>query len=228
MSGCSFSRPTQFISLCVGFPLPVTLSPLSWRYSASRAPLSDRPTACDNPDTMPRQLTVQEAARELGVSTRTVERRIRAGELASVVVGGRRLVVAPDNWASDTPTDTDRQSHRQPEVHLSPHVGVTDNANRQHDNSDTDTSDTVSVLREQLAKSDERIDRLMGMLEEHNRTIRELNQTNQGLIVRVAQLEGRVLAAETPVHMPAPGHATAAPPRRSWSLRDFYKAWRTR
>ena len=179
---------------------------------------------------MPRQLTVQEAARELGVSTRTVERRIRAGELMSVVVGGRRLVVAHPGWDSDTPTDTNRQAVSG----LAYGVGATDTSDRQADNPATDNSDTVSVLKEQLQRSDERAERLMGLLEEQNSTIRDLSQTNRGLVVRVAQLEGRVLSqeatapAETPREAPQAPPVTDAPPSRIRGLRGLYRAWRGR
>lgn len=46
---------------------------------------------------MAQQLTVTAAARVLGVSRRTVERRVSAGEYASVLVGRRRLVTVPDD-----------------------------------------------------------------------------------------------------------------------------------
>ena len=179
---------------------------------------------------MHRQLTVQEAARELGVSTRTVERRIRAGELMSVFVGGRRLVVAHHGWDSDTQTDTNRQAVSE----LAPGVGSTDNSDRQADNPDTDNSDTVSVLKEQLARSDERAERLMGLLEEQNRTIRDLSQTNRGLVVRVAQLEGRVLSqeatapAETLREAPQAQPVTDTPSPHRRGLKGLYRAWRGR
>lgn len=58
-----------------------------------------------------RQLTVKDAARELGVSTRTVERRIQLGGLPSETVNGRRYVLLPTDSTEPTPTDdTDTDS----------------------------------------------------------------------------------------------------------------------
>lgn len=39
---------------------------------------------------------IPEAARRLGVTVRTVERWLKAGELRAVPIGGRRYVVLPD------------------------------------------------------------------------------------------------------------------------------------
>ncbi len=51
----------------------------------------------------------------------------------------------------------------------------------------------------------------MGLLEEHNRTIRDLSQTNRGLVVRVAQLEGRVLSHEATAPAETPREEPRAP-----------------
>jgi excisionase family DNA binding protein len=52
-----------------------------------------------------RQATVKDAAHELGVSTRTVERRIQSGDLPSEAVNGRRYVLLPPDTDEPTPTD---------------------------------------------------------------------------------------------------------------------------
>jgi excisionase family DNA binding protein len=59
---------------------------------------------------MSQYVSVSEAARVLGVSRRTVDRRIAAGKLRTVDQDGARLVVledTPDPPASETPSKTD-------------------------------------------------------------------------------------------------------------------------
>ncbi len=57
--------------LSVGFPLPVTLSPLSCHYSAPGGLLRPCPARGHNAGHMPTHYTYTEAARILGVSRRT-------------------------------------------------------------------------------------------------------------------------------------------------------------
>ncbi len=45
-------------------------------------------------------------------------------------------------------------------------------------------------------------------------------------VAGVHPVAGALLAAEAPVHMPTAAHTTVAPPRRRWTLRDAYRAWR--
>lgn len=52
-----------------------------------------------------RQVTVKDAAHELGISTRTVERRIQSGDLPSEAVNGRRYVLLPADNSPPPPTD---------------------------------------------------------------------------------------------------------------------------
>ncbi len=91
-------------------PLPVTLSPLLSHYSASREPLRPCPARGHNAGHMPTHYTYTEAARILGVSRRTISRRIQSGELPTVEVDGARRVVLdiPDGAqpAPDAPTGT--------------------------------------------------------------------------------------------------------------------------
>ncbi len=62
------------------------------------------------PDTMPQYVSVSDAARVLGVSRRTVDRRIRSGQLSVIVQDGQKLVVLEDKPGtpvmSETPPDT--------------------------------------------------------------------------------------------------------------------------
>jgi excisionase family DNA binding protein len=47
-----------------------------------------------------RQLTINEAARELGVTRRTIERRIQKGDIVASYVNGKRYVHISDNGAT--------------------------------------------------------------------------------------------------------------------------------
>jgi excisionase family DNA binding protein len=47
-----------------------------------------------------RQLTINEAARELGVTRRTIERRIQKGDIVASCVNGKRYVHISDNGAT--------------------------------------------------------------------------------------------------------------------------------
>ncbi len=62
------------------------------------------------PDTMPQYVSVSDAAHVLGVSRRTVDRRIRSGQLSVIVQDGQKLVVLEDKPGtpvmSETPPDT--------------------------------------------------------------------------------------------------------------------------
>ncbi len=110
LSTASSQRPTLCAISAWAFPLPVTLSPLLSHYSASREPLRPCPARGHNAGHMPTHYTYTEAARILGVSRRTISRRIQSGELPTVEVDGARRVVLdiPDGAqpAPDAPTGT--------------------------------------------------------------------------------------------------------------------------
>ncbi|MDP9381241.1 MAG: hypothetical protein M3Q29_14045 [Chloroflexota bacterium] len=57
-------------------------------------------------------------------------------------------------------------------------------------------------------------------------TVAEQNRMIAAQFLDRAHAERRVLAAETVADMPAPAPATVAPPRRRWTLRALYEAWR--
>ncbi len=61
-----------------------------------------------------RQATVKDAAHELGISTRTVERRIKSGDLPSEAVNGRRYVLFPADTNEPPPTD-DAETNDMPD-----------------------------------------------------------------------------------------------------------------
>lgn len=67
---------------------------------------------------MPREMTIRDAAVELGVSERTVNRMIDDGRLASFTDGRRRIVVMPDAVVADdngdAPTAADAEAAPEP------------------------------------------------------------------------------------------------------------------
>ncbi len=162
-----------------------------------------------------RQLvTYEEAAQRLGVSVRTVQRRVRGGQLATVSDNGRQLVVLPGSPMEDgsqAPHNTD-------------HV-------RAHDHTYED--DIARIMTSRMQELEARVadleadrDHWRTMAAKLSDTVAEQNRMIAAQFLDRAHAEGRVLAAETPVHMPPPAHTTAAPPRRRWTLRDAYRAWR--
>ncbi len=72
----SSNGPRKSILPAWAFPLPVTLSPLSCHYSAPGGLLRPCPARGHNAGHMPTHYTYTEAARILGVSGRTISRRI--------------------------------------------------------------------------------------------------------------------------------------------------------
>jgi excisionase family DNA binding protein len=60
---------------------------------------------------MPRQLSVADAARVLRVSRRTIERRVKAGTLATTFVTGQKRVILPDEVLDATDRDMPPERH---------------------------------------------------------------------------------------------------------------------
>ncbi len=145
------------------------------------------------------QVNISEASRRLGVSRKTIHRRIDAGELAAVdTPEGRRVLL---------PRQPGTQAHA-PEAHPA-HVPA-------HSERTPDAD-----LLARLERAEARVDQLLALVSEQNRTI-------QGQVIRLAQLEGRMIAAETPPERPNPVHEPDTPPRRRRGLRELYRAWRGR
>ncbi len=132
-------------------------------------------------DTTLRHLNIEEAAAELGVSRRTIERRIRRGQLQTEIVAGRRMVVAPVV-----------ESETQPVAHVV--VGIeptctpvaTPVSQVSHDNPDTmtDTCDTcrandalVSELRARLTDTEAERDHWRHMSQDLSQNMSELTAT---------------------------------------------------
>ncbi len=166
-----------------------------------------------------RHLSYEEAARELGVSVRTVYRRVRSGQLASVERDGRSLVVL-EQQSRPTPI--------RPPIHA---MTSTDTVS----DSVMTNGNLVSQLRLRLAEMEAERDRWRGQAEKLTDTVSELSanvsqltQTVQGLEVMRAQSEGRMIAAETPPGRPNATPEASTPPRRRRGLRELYRAWRGR
>lgn len=183
---------------------------------------------------MARTVTVAEAAVLLGISRRTLYRRIEAGEIPATTVAGRRLIILdaePDGTVSvtDGTVGTNTVTHSVPETETSVitqgnSAGGTQAGTPEYED-----------LRARLADMERQRDRWMGQAEQLAATVREQNQTIQAQTIRLAQLEGRMIDASTvpqqtpqgPVQPPEPATMAVTPPRR-WSLRALYRAWRGR
>jgi excisionase family DNA binding protein len=123
-------------------------------------------------------VNVSEAARRLGVSRKTVHRRIDAGELQAIdTPDGKRIRIGGEDGR--TPAHPDAQEGTLPAAHPA----------------DTDLMADRDAWREQAQGLRDTVERL-------SENVSELNRTLQGQTVRLAQLEGRVLTAQTPQEPP--------------------------
>ncbi len=166
---------------------------------------------CDNARrTMPQTVTIADAARILGLHRRTVERRIKNGELTAVTTAGRRMVVLEDT----------------PGYEPAPQLDTT--PPRHADGSAADNAALVEELRARVADLQADRDHWRQTAADLSRNLSEVTGTLYALRGAGAQVETHVLAAETVADMPAPAHTTVVPPRRSWSLRDAYRRFRGR
>ncbi len=167
------------------------------------------------------RVTYEEAARLLGVSVRTVQRRVRSGQLQAESDGSRQWVLldyVPKQEREplsfpDRMSDTDR------------HVADTV--------SDKMSSLVEGELRATIARLEADRDKWRTMavslsdnVSRLTDNVSELNRTLQGQQLRLLQLEGRVLAPETPRAQPQASTHADTPPRRRLTLRDLYRAWR--
>ncbi len=122
-----------------------------------------------------RHVTVSEAGRILGVSRRTIQRRIRAGELSTVEVGGVRRVILDS--ASE-----------------SPHApGDTPSAHAQIDADMSHLQERIVALEAELGEVRQDRDRWYGHAQSQGATIDRLTVTLAQLGDRV--VEQRALAA---------------------------------
>ncbi len=172
-------------------------------------------------------VTISEAARRLGISRKTVHRRIDAGQLRAVdTPDGRRVVLpgatldgharAPEHTPAHVPAQDEAQAAHTQRDELRARLERAEQAHTQRDE-----------LRARLERAEQRIDQLLDVVQEQNKTI-------QAQTIRLAQLEGRMLDASTAPHetpqkptgAPEPVAVYIPPPRRRWTLRALYEAWR--
>lgn len=170
--------------------------------TAGRGPLYARPThgrahpmgMVDCPP-MP-TVSQSEAARRLGVSRRTIKRRIEAGELPTP--DGVHVVLPDPDAPIPAHEHAQADAHRVPTSDYGAGAGFP-SAEDLHTGQNFPTRERDD-LAARLECAESRIDRLLGIVDEQNRTI-------QAQTIRLAQLEGRMIdtrAAEPPVQPPEP------------------------
>ncbi len=163
------------------------------------------------------RVTYEEAAQLLGVSVRTVQRRVRGGQLQAETDNGRQWIMLDGPEAQertplqfpDTVSDTDRHVSDN----LSPLI-------------EGELRDTIARLEADKEAWRTMADNLSDTVARLTDNVSELNRTLQGQTIRLAQLEGRVLAPETPREQPQASTHADTPPRRRMTLRDRYRRWR--
>jgi len=152
-------------------------------------------------------VNVSEAARRLGISRKTVHRRIDAGELVAIDTPDGKRVRIGDEAEERTPAHVqahpDAQEGTPP---ATPPAGV----------------DLIAELRADRDAWREQAQGLRDTVERLSENVSELNRTLQGQTIRLAQLEGRVLAPETPQEPQKPVSATDTTPVRHGGLRGLY------
>ncbi|MDP9352467.1 MAG: excisionase family DNA-binding protein [Chloroflexota bacterium] len=189
------------------------------------------------------QVNISEASRRLGVSRKTIHRRIDAGELAAVdTPHGRRVLLpresgvqahTPDAHSAHVRAQSDAQggAHPPPASETEGKSGRMIGIHMDRDDPTEDSAYAAIDLQVRLERAESRIDHLLTIVGEQNRTI-------QAQTIRLAQLEGRMLDHSTPDTLsdmpempPEPRQAPAdihTPPRRRRGLRELYRVWRGR
>ena len=155
-----------------------------------------------------RHVTYEQAAALLGISMRTLQRRIRGGQLATVTANGRQLVVLP--------ISTDSVEIPEPLVSTT--------------TVDTNTPATpatdarITVLEVRVAELEADRAHWRSMAAKLSDTVTEQNR----MIAAQMMERGRVIAAETPREAPQAQPVMDTPPARIRGLRGLYRAWRGR
>ncbi len=189
------------------------------------------------------QVNISEASRRLGVSRKTIHRRIDTGELQAVdTPEGRRVLLprepgtqahTPEAHPAHVPAQSDAQDSAQP-LRIPETEGKSGRMIGIHMDRDDPTEDSAYAaidLQVRLERAEQRIDQLLTIVGEQNRTI-------QAQTIRLAQLEGRMLdhsssdassdMPDTPPERRETMPEVSTPPRRRRGLRDLYRAWRGR
>ncbi len=189
-------------------------------------------TRCLSPvtirDTVSDRVTIEEAATRLGVSARTVYRRIAAGDLRTVEEAGRQWVLLEDNAAPVGLPGAERIRYAADRAMIDK---LSDDDRQVSDTVSVDVLAMIAALeaeRDHLRRANDKLTDTVSKLADN---VSELNRTLQGQTIRLAQLEGRVIdtrAAATPREQPQTPPVTDVPPRRISGLRGLYRAWRGR
>ncbi len=188
-------------------------------------------------------VNISEAARRLGVSRKTIYRRIDAGELEAVDTPDGKRVLVPPHVERDNLSDFTQHVHTSAHpAHVPAHPGRTPPNKGEGSSPLPSETDINDELRARLERAESRIDRLIDTVSEQNRTI-------QVQTIRLAQLEGRMIDADTsslrkenptdsnrlehvdqvteqPRTAPVVAAEPPVTPRRRLTLRDWYRAWR--
>jgi len=171
------------------------------------------------------RVTIEEAATRLGVSARTVYRRIAAGDLRTVEEAGRQWVLLEDNAG---PVGLPGMERMQYVADRAMFDKLSDNDRQVADTVSLDPRAMITALeaeRDHLRRANDKLTDTVSKLADN---VSELNRTLQGQTIRLAQLEGRVLAPETPREQPKAPPVTDVSPRQISGLRGLYRAWRGR
>ncbi len=168
---------------------------------------------------MPDRLTIEEAATRLGVSARTVYRRIATGELHTVEESGRQWLLVDLN---QEPPGTPGMQRLQHAADRATFDAVTDSSRDVTDKLPSllggELRSTIAHLEGDRDQSRRIVTTLSENVSRLADNVTELNRTLQGRMIRLAKLKGRILAPQTP--------ETCRPPRRGLNLRERYTAWR--
>ena len=182
-------------------------------------------------DTVSDRVTIEEAATRLGVSARTVYRRIAAGDLRTVEQAGRQWVLLEANAGPVGLPGVDRMQYAADRAMFD---NLSDSDRQMADTVPLDVLTMIANLeaeRDHLRRANDKLTDTVSKLADN---VSELNRTLQGQTIRLAQLEGRILSqeatapAETPREAPQAQPVADAPPPRVRGIRGLYRAWRGR
>jgi excisionase family DNA binding protein len=156
------------------------------------------------------RVTYEEAAQRLGVSVRTVQRRVRVGQLATVSDNGRQFVVLESRGADSAPLDEVKRANS------APYTVESASANS------APADARIAALEARVAELESDRDMWRTMSAKLSDTITEQNR----MIAAQMMERGRMIAAETPREAPQAQPVTDTMPRTRRSLRALYMALR--
>ncbi len=159
-------------------------------------------------DTDRHTVTYEQAAQILGVSVRTIQRRVRGGQLTTVADNGRQLVVLPESEVLTPTSEPEASSMAESQIHRY----------------DLPPDPRIAALEARVAELEEDRDTWRTLAARLSDTVTEQNRM---LAAQIMQ-QGRMIASEAPVERQEHAHEVSTPPRPRWSLRRIYRAWRGR